>query len=120
MSLELIAIIVIGISIVGLMLVTLHRMEGRINKRIDDVEMRLDRIERRVYSIDARLRAVEQGQSELKAIVSEHTARFDSVDARLQAVEQGQSELKGSVNTMNQVVLATLQRQIEGEPVRAN
>ena len=145
MSAELIAIIVMGFSVAGLMLVSLHRMEGRINKRIDGVEQRIDGVEqhidrveqridrveqridgidRRIDSIDGRLRAVEQGQAEIKSILLEHTSRLesldsriDSLDTRLRAVDRGQSEILGSVNTMNQVVLATLQRQIEGEPV---
>ena len=131
MSAELIAIIVMGFSVAGLMFVSLHRMEGRINKRIDGVEQRIDRVEQRIDgidgrldSVDGRLRAVEQGQAEIKSILLEHTSRLDSLDSRidsldtrLRAVERGQSEILGSVNTMNQVVLATLQSQIEGEPV---
>ncbi len=131
MSAELIAIIVMGFSVAGLMLVSLHRMEGRINKRIDGVEQHIDRVEqridgidRRIDSLDGRLRAVEQGQAEIKRILLEHTSRLDSLDrridsldGRLRAVEQGQAEIKGSVNTLRQIVVATLQSQIEGEPV---
>ncbi len=124
MSAELIAIIVMGFSVAGLMLVSLHRMEGRINKRIDGVEQHIDRVERRIDSLDTRLRAVEQGQAEIKSILLEHTSRLDSLDrridsldGRLRAVEQGQAEIKGSVNTLRQIVVATLQSQIEGEPV---
>ena len=83
MSAELIAIIVMGFSIAGLMLVSLHRMEGRINKRIDGVEQHIDRVEqridgidRRIDSLDGRLRAVEQGQAEIKSILLEHTSRL--------------------------------------------
>lgn len=101
--------------------------QAELKSVVSDHTARFDSVDARFDSIDSRLRTVEQsqielksGQSELRNIATDHTSRLDLIDERLRAVERGHSEILGSVNTMNQVVLATLQRQIEGEPVGAD
>ena len=109
MTTELIGIIVAAIALgalistlAGFMFVSLSRMERRLNQRIDGVESRMD----------------EQKSDLVKQIDDlkyDHGRRLDSIESRLQAVEQGQAEVKGSVETLQRVVIATLQREIESE-----
>ena len=69
MSAELIAIIVMGFSLGGFMLVTFHRIEHRIDERIIvSLQQRIGTIERQVDSIDERLRSVERGHSEILVV----------------------------------------------------
>ena len=88
--------------------------------RMDSIEARLLAVERGQTELMVGQTELKSGQSELKNIVTDHTARLDLIDERLRAVERGHSEILGNVSTMNQVVLATLQREIEREPVGAD
>ena len=102
MSVELIGIIGATIALGGLiatlsgfMFVSLNRIGRRHNRRMEEPKNDL------VKQIDVLKR--------------DHGRRLDSIDGRLRSVEQGQSEVKGSVETLRQVVIATLQKEIEAE-----
>ncbi len=120
MTTELIGIIVAAIALgalistlAGFMFVSLSRMERRLNQRIDGVESRMDEQKSDLVS-----RMDEQKSDLVKQIDDlkyDHGRRLDSIESRLQAVEQGQAEVKGSVETLQRVVIATLQREIESE-----
>ena len=126
-------------TLAGFVFVSLNRMESRLNNRIDGVETRLNsRMEEQkadlvkqmdeqktdltmhINGVETRLsnRMDEQKADLIKqmdGLKYDHGRRLDSIDSRLQSVEQSQSEVKGSVETLQRVVIATLQREIEAE-----
>ena len=129
MTTELIGIIAAAIvlgaltsTLAGFMFVSLSRMERRLNQQIHGVETRINnRMDEQKADLVKRMD--EQKGDLVKQIDDlkyDHGRRLDSIDSRLQAVEQGQSEVKGSVETLQRVVIATLQRETEAEPVGAD
>ncbi len=131
MTAELIGIIAAAIALgaltstlAGFMFVSLSRMEGRLNQRIGGVENRMDEQKADLISrMDEQKSDLINRMDELKSdlvkqvddLKHDHGRRLDSIESRLQAVEQGQAEVKGSVETLQRVVIATLQREIEAE-----
>ena len=131
MSAELIGIIGATIALGGListlagfMFVSLNRMERRLNRQME--EQKNDLIRQMGEQKDDLIRQMGEQKNDLVKQIDDlkrdHGRRLDSIDDRLRRVEQGQSEVKGSVETLRQVVIATLQREIEAEsaPVGAD
>ena len=74
MSPEFIAIIAVGVSLLGFNFTSHLRMERRIDRAEDNANRRMDRFEDSVQQcfsqVDARLRTVEQNQSHLAGELS--------------------------------------------------
>lgn len=74
MSPEFIAIIAVGVSLLGFIFTSHLRMERRIDRAEDNTNRRIDRLEDAVQQyfsqVDARLRTVEQNQSHLAGELS--------------------------------------------------
>lgn len=74
MSPEFIAIIAVGVSLLGFIFTSHLRMERRIDRAEDNTNRRIDRLEDVVQQyfsqVDARLRTVEQNQSHLAGELS--------------------------------------------------
>ena len=74
MSPEFIAIIAVGVSLLGFILTSHLRMERRIDRAEDNTNRRIDRLETEVKQyfgqVDARLRTVEQNQAHLAGELS--------------------------------------------------
>ncbi len=77
MSPELIAIIVMGLTLAGMLIAFDIRMERRVNRLI----RRIDRLEELMMQ------------------------RFDAMEARLSGLEQGQAHLAGEMSTLREAIL---------------
>lgn len=79
-SAELIAIVVVGVVLIGLVLVIQHGLYNKIDERIDVVDKRLGILDKRMDLADKRMEVLDK--------------RFDAVDGQLVLLERGQAELR--------------------------
>lgn len=98
MSPEFIAIIAVGVSLLGFMFTSHLRMERR-NNRIED---RIDRLEENTNRRTDRLeentnRRIDHLEVEVKQYLSQ-------IDARLRMVEQNQSHLAGELSSIRELL----------------
>ena len=92
MTPELIAILgvgVAGLSMAGMLITLMLRMERRLEQRIDRVE---DRFDRRFDGVESRFDRVDE--------------RFDRLEERLQRLEQGQSRIEGELSIIREFLFA--------------
>ena len=85
MSPELIAIIVMGLTLAGLILTLSTRQERRMERRMEQLEERMNR----------RMDRLEEQTAQ----------RFDAMDVRLRGLEQGQAHLAGEMSTLREAIL---------------
>ena len=85
MSPELIAIIVMGLTLAGLIFTLSTRQERRMERRMEQLEERMNR----------RMDRLEEQTAQ----------RFDAMDARLRGLEQGQAHLAGEMSTLREAIL---------------
>ena len=88
MSPELIAIIVMGLALSGMLIAFDIRMERRVNRMI----RRIDRLEELMMQRFDRLEELMM-------------RRFDAMEARLIGLEQGQAHLAGEMSTLREAIL---------------
>ena len=96
MSPELIAIIVMGLTLAGLIFTLSTRQERRMERRMEQLEERMNR----------RMDRLEERMNQRMDRLEEQTAqRFDAMDARLRGLEQGQAHLAGEMSTLREAIL---------------
>ena len=91
MSPEFIAIIAVGVSLLGFIFTSHLRMERRIDRAEDNTNRRIDRLE-------------ENNDRRIDRLESEVKQYFIAVDARLRTVEQNQSHLAGELSSIRELL----------------
>lgn len=91
MSPEFIAIIAVGVSILGFILALHLRMERRVDRAEDNTNRRIDRLEENTN------RRIDRLETDVKEY-------FREVDARLRIVEQNQAHLAGELSSIRELL----------------
>ena len=91
MSPEFIAIIAVGVSLLGFIFTSHLRMERRIDRAEDNTNRRIDRLE-------------ENTNHRIDRLEGEVKQYFSEVDARLRVVEQNQSHLAGELSSIRELL----------------
>ena len=91
MSQEFIAIIAVGISILGFILALHLRMERRVDRAEDNLNRRIDRLE------ESSNRRIDRLESDVKQW-------FSAMDTRLRMVEQNQAHLAGELSSIRELL----------------
>lgn len=91
MSPEFIAIIAVGVSLLGFIFTSHLRMERRIDRAEDNTNRRIDRLE-------------ENSNHRIDRLEGEVKQYFSEVDARLRVVEQNQSHLAGELSSIRELL----------------
>ena len=111
MSLELIAILAVGVAMAGLILngqnqtnKQLNALEQRMEARVDASDQRMEgRIDALEQRMEGRIDALEQRVSTLELQV---TQRFDRLEARLAALEQRVARLEGVLDGLREALFS--------------
>ena len=98
MSPEFIAIIAVGVSVLGFILALHLRMERRVDRAEDNLNRRIDRLE-----ADAN-RRIDRLESDVKQWFSEVNDRLQMMDTRLRMVEQNQAHLAGELSSIRELL----------------
>lgn len=98
MSQEFIAIIAVGVSILGFILALHLRMERRVDRAEDNLNRRIDRLE-----ADAN-RRIDRLEADVKQWFSEVNDRLQMMDTRLRMVEQNQAHLAGELSSIRELL----------------
>ena len=98
MSSEFIAIIAVGVSILGFILALHLRMERRVDRAEDNLNRRIDRLE-----ADAN-RRIDKLEADVKQWFSEVNDRLQMMDTRLRMVEQNQAHLAGELSSIRELL----------------
>ncbi len=102
MSPEFIAIIAVGVSLLGFIFTSHLRMERRIDRAEDNTNRRIDRLEENTnHRID---RLEENTDRRIDQLEREVKRYFSEVDARLRIVEQNQSHLAGELSSIRELL----------------
>ena len=124
MSPEFIAIIAVGVSLLGFIFTSHLRMERRIDRAEDNTNRRIDRLEqntdRRIDRLEEntnhRIDRLEKNTSHRIDLLEKNTNHridqleaevkryFSEVNARLQVVEQTQSHLAGELSSIRELL----------------
>lgn len=98
MSQEFIAIIAVGVSILGFIFALHLRMERRVDRAEDNLNRRIDRLE-----ADAN-RRINKLEADVKQWFGEVNDRLQMMDARLRMVEQNQAHLAGELSSIRELL----------------
>lgn len=98
MSQEFIAIIAVGVSILGFIFALHLRMERRVDRAEDNLNRRIDRLE-----ADAN-RRIDRLEADVKQWFSEVNDRLQMMDTRLRMVEQNQAHLVGELSSIRELL----------------
>lgn len=98
MSPEFIAIIAVGVSVLGFILALHLRMERRVDRAEDNLNRRIDRLE-----ADAN-RRIDKLEADVKQWFSEVNDRLQMMDTRLRMVEQNQAHLAGELSSIRELL----------------
>ena len=100
MSLELIAILAVGVAMAGLIL----NGQNQTNKQLNALEQRMEaRVDASDQRMEGRIDALEQRVSTLELQV---TQRFDRLEARLAALEQRVARLEGVLDGLREALFS--------------
>ena len=91
MSPEFIAIIAVGVSVLGFIFALHLRMERRVDRAEDNTNRRIDRLEENINQ------RIDRLEAEVKQC-------FREVDTRLRAVEQNQAHLAGELSSIRELL----------------
>lgn len=91
MSPEFIAIIAVGVSVLGFIFALHLRMERRVDRAEDNTNRRIDRLE-------------ENTNQRIDRLEAEVKQCFREVDTRLRAVEQNQAHLAGELSSIRELL----------------
>jgi len=83
---ETIAIVAVGLTILGTILFTTSRLESRLEARIDRVEVRIERVEVRIERVAAEIRAEARADRELFA---REILRLSAEQSRIVGIVEG-------------------------------
>ena len=83
---ETIAIVAVGLTILGTILFTTSRLESRLEARIDRVEVRIERVEVRIERVAAEIRAEARADRELFA---REILRLSAEQSRIAGIVEG-------------------------------
>ena len=83
---ETIAIVAVGLTILGTILFTTSRLESRLEARIDRVEVRIERVEVRIERVVAEIRAEARADRELFA---REILRLSAEQSRIAGIVEG-------------------------------
>ena len=97
MSLELIAIIVMGLALSGMLLIFDARKERIANRRESQTDRRRSRMDR----TDRLEERMNQRMDRMEKLMMQ---RLDDMDTRLRALERGQAHLAGEVSTLREAI----------------
>ena len=98
MSQEFIAIIAVGVSILGFIFALHLRMERRVDRAEDNLNRRIDRLEE---STNNRINKLE---ADVKQWFGEVNDRLQMMDTRLRMVEQNQAHLAGELSSIRELL----------------
>ena len=113
MSPEFIAIIAVGVSLLGFIFTSHLRMERRIDRAEDNTNRRIDRLEENTnHRIDRleentnhRIDRLEKNTDHrIDQLEGEVKRYFSEVNARLRVVEQNQSHLAGELSSIRELL----------------
>ena len=120
MSPEFIAIIAVGVSILGFIFALHLRMERRVDRAEDNLNRRIDRLEestnRRIdrleESTNRRIDRLEEStnnridklEADVKQWFGEVNDRLQMMDTRLRMVEQNQAHLAGELSSIRELL----------------
>ena len=120
MSQEFIAIIAVGVSILGFIFALHLRMERRVDRAEDNLNRRIDRLEestnRRIdrleESTNRRIDRLEEStnnrinklEADVKQWFGEVNDRLQMMDTRLRMVEQNQAHLAGELSSIRELL----------------
>ncbi len=100
MTPELIAILVVGVAVVGLIL----NGQAQTGRRLDALERRMEgRMDALEQRMEARVDALEQRLSAFELQVNQ---RFDRLEARLAALEQRVARLEGVLDGLREALFS--------------
>ena len=119
MSPELIAIIVMGLTLAGMLIAFDIRMERRVNRlirridrleelmmqRFDAMEARLSGLAQGQAQINTRLIGLEQGQVRMNTRLIGLEQGQAQINTRLIGLEQSQAHLAGEMSTLREAIL---------------
>lgn len=91
MSPEFIAIIAVGVSVLGFIFALHLRMERRVDRAEDNTNRRIDRLE-------------ENTNQRIDRLETDVKQCFREVDTRLRAVEQNQAHLAGELSSIRELL----------------
>ena len=91
MSPEFIAIIAVGVSVLGFIFALHLRMERRVDRAEDNTNRRIDRLE-------------ENTNQRIDRLEADVKQCFREVDTRLRAVEQNQAHLAGELSSIRELL----------------
>ena len=100
MTPELIAILAVGVAVVGLIL----NGQAQTNRRLDALERRMEgRMDALEQRMEGRMDAIEQRVSAFELQVNQ---RFDRLEARLAALEQRVARLEGVLDGLREALFS--------------
>ena len=97
---------VVLLTVLGLMWRSMLRLEDRLGKRIDDTNKRIDDTNKRIDDTNKRIdntgAALVKRIDDTGAALG---ARIDGIDSRLRALENGQAEIRGKLDFVEAYIL---------------
>lgn len=109
MSQEFIAIIAVGVSILGFIFALHLRMERRVDRAEDNLNRRIDRLEesanRRIDRLEENTNnRINKLEADVKQWFGEVNDRLQMMDTRLRMVEQNQAHLAGELSSIRELL----------------
>ena len=102
MSPEFIAIIAVGVSVLGFIFALHLRMERRVDRAEDNTNQRIGRLEE---STNQRIGRLEENTNQrIDRLEADVKQCFREVDTRLRAVEQNQAHLAGELSSIRELL----------------